>query len=134
MSSSSNNNINLSDKNDYEENSEHFINNNNLEKSKLSNSINKKIVMPPKLNLNINLNVANKINSLGSVEDTSGSKDSCNNANSNKDINLELPKKGNKNENNDIDNDNDDLLEEDEDDKDLIPDNIALINNNRTKT
>ena len=30
--------------------------------------------MPPKLNLNINLNIANKINSIGSVEDTSGSK------------------------------------------------------------
>ena len=60
--SSSNNNINLnlnslSEKNYYEGFSENFFNNNNLEKSNLSNSINKKAVMPPKLNLNINLNI-----------------------------------------------------------------------------
>ena len=87
-SSSSNNNINLNLSNNinnninnlnerniyYEGFSENFINNNNLEKSNLSNSVNKKAVMPPKLNLNINLNIANKINSIGSVEDTSGSK------------------------------------------------------------
>ena len=93
--------------------------------------------MPPKLNLNINLNIANKINSIGSVEDTSGSKRSLSvvtpkedNKNNNININNNVMqnannksnnlKKENKNDNIDLDKD-DDFLEEDEDDLDLIP-------------
>ena len=94
-SSSSNNNINLNEKNYYEGFSENFTNNNNLEKSNLSNSINKNAIMPPKLNLNINLNIANKINSIGSVEDTSGSKRS---------LSVVTPKEDNKNNNININN------------------------------
>ena len=137
VSSSSNNNINLNEKNYYEGFSENFTNNNNLEKSNLSNSINKNAIMPPKLNLNINLNIANKINSIGSVEDTSGSKRSLSvvtpkedNKNNNININNNVMqnannksnnlKKENKNDNIDLDKD-DDFLEEDEDDLDLIP-------------
>ena len=160
-SSSSNNNINLNLSNNinnninnlnerniyYEGFSENFINNNNLEKSNLSNSVNKKAVMPPKLNLNINLNIANKINSIGSVEDTSGSKRSIsaatpkeenkNNANGN---NNQIPTKLNinlKNENkdnNDLRDKDDDFLEEDEDDLDLIPYNDPLINKEKEKS
>ena len=135
--SSSNNNINLSEKNYYEGFSENFINNNNLEKSNLSNSINKNAVMPPKLNLNLNLNITNKINSIGSVEDTSGSKRSISAAtpkedNKNNNINngnnlipnmankLNNLKKDNKNDIIDLDKEAE-FLEEDEDDLDLIP-------------
>ena len=156
--SSSNNNINLnlnslSEKNYYEGFSENFFNNNNLEKSNLSNSINKKAVMPPKLNLNINLNIANKINSIGSVEDTSGSKRSkeegknnnniCNGNNNNiipnignkLNINLKNENKENNNENNnDLIDKDDDFLEEDEDDLDLIPYNDPLINKDKEKS
>ena len=62
------NNINFND---------NFSNNNNLEKSNLSNSImkNKNIVMPPKLNLNLNIN-GNKIMEINSLEDNSNSKSS----------------------------------------------------------
>ena len=154
--SSSNNNINLnlnslSEKNYYEGFSENFFNNNNLEKSNLSNSINKKAVMPPKLNLNINLNIANKINSIGSVEDTSGSKRSkeesknnnISNGNNNiisnignkLNINLKNENKENNNENNnDLIDKDDDFLEEDEDDLDLIPYNDPLINKDKEKS
>ena len=166
ISSSSNNNLNLnlnslSEKNYYEGFSENFINNNNLEKSNLSNSINKKAVMPPKLNLNINLNIANKINSIGSVEDTSGSKRSIggatpkeekhnnnlgnniSNGNNNAiniipnklNINLKNENKENNNENNnDLIDKDDDFLEEDEDDLDLIPYNDPLINKEKEKS
>ena len=159
--SSSNNNINLnlnnlSEKNYYEGFSENFINNNNLEKSNLSNSVNKKAVMPPKLNLNINLNIANKINSIGSVEDTSGSKRSVgtatpNEENKNNNVNngnnYAIPNNGNKlninfrnenkennNENNDLNVKDEDFLEEDEDDLDLIPYNDPLINKDKEKS
>ena len=154
--SSSNNNINLnlnslSEKNYYEGFSENFFNNNNLEKSNLSNSINKKAVMPPKLNLNINLNIANKINSIGSVEDTSGSKRSkeesknnnISNGNNNMipnignklNINLKNENKENNNENNnDLIDKDDDFLEEDEDDLDLIPYNDPLIIKDKEKS
>jgi len=155
--SSSNNNINLnlnslSEKNYYEGFSENFFNNNNLEKSNLSNSINKKAVMPPKLNLNINLNIANKINSIGSVEDTSGSKRSkeegknnnISNGNNNNiipnignklNINLKNENKENNNENNnDLIDKDDDFLEEDEDDLDLIPYNDPLIIKDKEKS
>ena len=154
--SSSNNNINLnlnslSEKNYYEGFSENFFNNNNLEKSNLSNSINKKAVMPPKLNLNINLNIANKINSIGSVEDTSGSKRSkeegknnnISNGNNNiipnigkkLNINLKNENKENSNENNnDLIDKDDDFLEEDEDDLDLIPYNDPLIIKDKEKS
>ena len=153
--SSSNNNIslnlgNLNEKNYYEGFSENFINNNNLEKSNLSNSVNKKVVMPPKLNLNINLNIANKINSIGSVEDTSGSKRSVgaltskeenknNNINIGSNSNNVLPNVGNKlninlkNDNKENNNEEDDFLEEDEDDLDLIPYNDVLINKEKEK-
>ena len=154
--SSSNNNIslnlgNLNEKNYYEGFSENFINNNNLEKSNLSNSVNKKVVMPPKLNLNINLNIANKINSIGSVEDTSGSKRSVGaltskEENKNNNINIGssnsnnvLPNVGNKlninlkNDNKENNNEEDDFLEEDEDDLDLIPYNDVLINKEKEK-
>ena len=158
LSSSSNNNLNLnlnslSEKNNYEGFSGNFINNNNLEKSNLSNSVNKKEVMIPKLNLNINLNIANKINSIGSVEDNSGSKRSVggatpkeeknnlgnniSNGNSNT-VNI-IPNKLNINlknenkENNDLDKD-DEFLEEDDDDLDLIPYNEALINKDKEKS
>ena len=153
--SSSNNNIslnlgNLNEKNYYEGFSENFINNNNLEKSNLSNSVNKKVVMPPKLNLNINLNIANKINSIGSVEDTSGSKRSVgaltskeenknNNLNVGSNSNNVLPNVGNKlninlkNDNKENNNEEDDFLEEDEDDLDLIPYNDVLINKEKEK-
>jgi len=162
VSSSSNNNLNLnlnslSEKNYYEGFSENFINNNNLEKSNLSNSVNKKAVMPPKLNLNINLNIANKINSIGSVEDTSGSKRSIGGAtpkeekqnnnlgnnisNGNNNTTNIIPNKLNINlknenkENNDlIDKDEDFLEEEDDDDLDLIPYNEALINKDKEKS
>ena len=62
-----------------------FGNNNNLEKSNLSNSNNKnnKVVMPPKLNLNINLNEKNLINS---IEDTSNSKSSFRSPSTSKDV------------------------------------------------
>ena len=56
--------------------SNNFGNNNNLEKSNLSNSTmknNKNIVMPPKLNLNLNIN-ENKLFAINSLEDTSNSK------------------------------------------------------------
>ena len=159
--SSSNNNINLNlnnlrEKNYYEGFSENFINNNNLEKSNLSNSINKKAVMPPKLNLNINLNIANKINSIGSVEDTSGSKRSIgaatpkeenknnnlNNGNNNSvpnignnlNINLNKENINDNNNNNDLMDKDDDFLEEDEDDLDLIPYNDPLINKDKEKS
>ena len=166
VSTSSNNlNLNLNnlnDKNYCDGISEDFINNNNLEKSNLSNSINKKAVMPPRLNLNINLNIANKINSIGSVEDTSGSKRlvnavtskeenknnntviSPNNKNDNNtglniannlninDINLKNENKENK-ENNDLLDKDEDFLEEDEDDLDLIPYNDPLINKDKEK-
>jgi protein-tyrosine phosphatase len=154
VSSSSNNNINLNsnnlnEKNYYDGFSENFINNNNLEKfekSNLSNSINKKAVMPPKLNLNINFNIANKINSIGSVDDTSGSKRSINaatpneeNKNNNGNNNaLNLPNKLNINlnkENNDIlEKDDDDFLDEDDEDLDLIPYNDPLINKEKDKS
>ena len=103
--------------------------------------------MPPKLNLNINLNIANKINSIGSVEDTSGSKRSIsaatpkeenkNNANGNNNqiptkLNINL-KNENKDNNNLMDKD-DDFLEEDEDDLDLIPYNDPLINKEKEKS
>ena len=58
--------------------SNNFGNNNNLEKSNLSNSTmknNKNIVMPPKLNLNLNIN-ENKLFAINSLEDTSNSKSS----------------------------------------------------------
>ena len=160
--SSSSNNINLNlgnlnEKNYYEGFSENFINNNNLEKSNLSNSVNKKAVMPPKLNLNINLNIANKINSIGSVEDTSGSKRSVGavtpkeeNKNNNLNLNLNnngsnsnnvLPNIGNKlninnlkSDNKENNNEDDDFLEEDEDDLDLIPYNDVLINKDKEKS
>ena len=158
VSSSSNNNINLNlngvnEKNYYEGFSENFMNNNNLEKSNLSNSINKKAVMPPKLNLNINLNVANKINSIGSVDDTSGSKRSIsaatpkeenknNNGNNNA---INIPNKLNiniKNENENENKDNNDLLDKDDDflddeddeDLDLIPYDDPLLNKEKDKS
>ena len=54
VSTSSKNNLCIIDeKNYYDGFSENFRNNNNLEKSNLSNSIYKNVVMPPKLNLNI---------------------------------------------------------------------------------
>ena len=146
-----NNNINLKEKNYYEGFSENFINNNNLEKSNLSNSVNvnKKAVMPPKLNLNINLNIANKINSIGSVEDTSGSKRSVNATSPNKenknnkngninipkiDNNLNINLKNENKENNDNMDKDDDFLEEDEDDLDLIPYNDPLFNKEKEKS
>ena len=158
VSSSSNNNLNLNlnninEKNYYEGYSENFMNNNNLEKSNLSNSINKKAVMPPKLNLNINLNVANKINSIGSVDDTSGSKRSLgavtpneenknNNGNNNA---INIPNKLNiniKNENENENKDNNDLLDKDDDflddeddeDLDLIPYDDPLLNKEKDKS
>ena len=122
----------------------------------MSNSVNKKAVRPPKLNLNINLNIANKINSIGSVEDTSGSKRSVgtatpneenknnnvNNGNNNAiqnngnklNINLKNENKENNNENNDLNVKDDDFLEEDEDDLDLIPYNDPLINKDKEKS
>ena len=91
--------------------------------------------MPPKLNLNINLSIANKINSIGSVEDTSGSKRSVGavtpkEENKNNNLNLNngsnsnnvLPNIGNKlninfkGDNKENNNEDDDFLEEDEDD------------------
>ena len=76
---SSNNNINFNYNNiDLNELSNNFSNNNNLEKSNLSNSTmknNKNIVMPPKLNLNLNIN-ENKLFAINSLEDTSNSKSS----------------------------------------------------------
>ena len=156
VSSSSNNNLNLNlnninEKNYYEGFSENFMNNNNLEKSNLSNSINKNSVMPPKLNLNINLNVANKINSIGSVDDTSGSKRSLsavtpneenknNNGNNNA---INMPNKldiniKNENENKDnndlLDKDEDFLDDEDDEDLDLIPYDDPLLNKEKDKS
>lgn len=105
--------------------------------------------MPPKLNLNINFNIANKINSIGSVDDTSGSKRSINaatpneeNKNNNGNNNaLNLPNKLNINlnnenkENNDIlEKDDDDFLDEDDEDLDLIPYNDPLINKEKDKS
>ena len=156
VSSSSNNNLNLNlnnihEKNYYDGFSENFMNNNNLEKSNLSNSINKKAVMPPKLNLNINLNVANKINSIGSVDDTSGSKRSLSavtpneeNKNSNGNNNaINMPNKldiniKNENENKDnndlLDKDDDFLDGEDDEDLDLIPYDDPLLNKEKDKS
>ena len=70
-----NNNINNIDLNELSNN---FSKNNNLEKSNLSNSTmknNKNIVMPPKLNLNLNIS-GNKLIGINSLEDTSNSKSS----------------------------------------------------------
>ena len=76
---SSNNNINFNYNNiDLNELSNNFSKNNNLEKSNLSNSTmknNKNIVMPPKLNLNLNIS-GNKLIGINSLEDTSNSKSS----------------------------------------------------------
>ena len=153
VSSSSNNNLNINlnninEKNYYEGFSENFMNNNNLEKSNLSNSINKKAVMPPKLNLNINLNVANKINSIGSVDDTSGSKRSIsaatpkeenkNNNGNNNAINipnkLNINLKNENKDNNDILDKDDDFLGEDDEDLDLIPYDDPLLNKEKDKS
>ena len=73
-----NNNINNLNNIDLNDLSNNFSNNNNLEKSNLSNSTmknNKNIVMPPKLNLNLNIN-ENKLFAINSLEDTSNSKSS----------------------------------------------------------
>ena len=79
---SSNNNININLNNNINNlnniDLNEFSNNNNLEKSNLSNSTmknNKNIVMPPKLNLNLNI-TGNKIMGINSLEDTSNSKSS----------------------------------------------------------
>lgn len=74
----SNNNINNLNNIDLNELSNNFSKNNNLEKSNLSNSTmknNKNIVMPPKLNLNLNIS-GNKLIGINSLEDTSNSKSS----------------------------------------------------------
>ena len=153
VSTSSKNNLCIIDeKNYYNGFSENFRNNNNLEKSNLSNSINKNVVMPPKLNLNI----ANKINSIGSVDDTSGSKRTGSAANSKEEnksssnniggVNKQkgnnfIPsisyqinnlKEGNKNDYNDLDNEDEECLEDDDQDLDLIPTNKALINKDKS--
>ena len=73
-----NNNINNLNNIDLNELSNNFSKNNNLEKSNLSNSTmknNKNIVMPPKLNLNLNIS-GNKLIGINSLEDTSNSKSS----------------------------------------------------------
>ena len=73
-----NNNINNLNNIDLNDLSNNFSNNNNLEKSNLSNSTmknNKNIVMPPKLNLNLNIS-GNKLIGINSLEDTSNSKSS----------------------------------------------------------
>ena len=65
---------------DLDELPNNYSNNNNLEKSNLSNSTmknNKNIVMPPKLNLNLNI-TGNKL-MINSLEDTSNSKSSVRN-------------------------------------------------------
>ncbi len=150
---SSNNNINFNYNNiDLNELSNNFSNNNNLEKSNLSNSTmknNKNIVMPPKLNLNLNIN-ENKLFSINSLEDTSNSKSSLrmptskeenknelingpnsnnNNINKNNDQQKQTNNNMNKkdrNENNKLNNE-EYIEEEDEDDEDL--DLISSTNN-----
>ena len=146
FTSSSNNNINIDEKNYYNGFSENFSsNNNNLEKSNLSNSVNmnKNAVMPPKLNLNINFGLANKINSRGSVDENSSSKRTISapskedNKNYLNNLTKNINNKTNninsegQNQNNDIEN-NDDLLEVDEQDIDLVPINEALINKDKS--
>ena len=146
FTSSSNNNINIDEKNYYNGFSENFSsNNNNLEKSNLSNSVNmnKNAVMPPKLNLNINFGLANKINSRGSVDENSSSKRTISapskedNKNYLNNLTKNINNKTNninsegQNQNNDIEN-NDDLLEVDEQDIDLVPINESLINKNKS--
>ena len=145
-----NNNINLNNI-DLNELSNNFANNNNLEKSNLSNSTmknNKNIVMPPKLNLNLNIS-GNKLIGINSLEDTSNSKSSLRmptskEENKKEEINInnninrqnnELQKQANdnnvnnkkeKNENNKL-NEEEYIEEEDEDDDDL--DLISSTNN-----
>ena len=146
FTSSSNNNINIDEKNYYNGFSENFSsNNNNLEKSNLSNSVNmnKNAVMPPKLNLNINFGLANKINSRGSVDENSSSKRTISapskedNKNYLNNLTKNINNKTNninsegQNQNNDIEN-NDDLLEVDEQDIDLVPINESLINKDKS--
>ena len=151
---SSNNNINLNNNINILSNIDlnEFSNNNNLEKSNLSNSTmknNKNIVMPPKLNLNLNI-TGNKIIGINSLEDTSNSKSSLrmpsskeenkkdeiiNGLNSINKLNNEQQKLKNeitinnkKNENNNKGlNDEEYIEEEDEDDEDL--DFISSANN-----
>ena len=145
-----NNNINLNNI-DLNELSNNFANNNNLEKSNLSNSTmknNKNIVMPPKLNLNLNIS-GNKLIGINSLEDTSNSKSSLRmptskEENRKEEINInnninrqdnELQKQANdinvnnkkeKNDNNKL-NEEEYIEEEDEDDDDL--DLISSTNN-----
>ena len=144
----SNNISNLNNLNNIDFN-DNFGNNNNLEKSNLSNSImknSKNIVMPPKLNLNLNIN-GNKIVEINSLEDNSNSKSSLsitskeekkdeliNGLNLNKQNNEQQKslntnnnkKEKSENENNKL-NEEEYLEEEDEDDEDL--DLISSTNN-----
>ena len=148
----SNNNIsNLNNLNNIDFN-DNFGNNNNLEKSNLSNSImknNKNIVMPPKLNLNLNIN-GNKIVEINSLEDNSNSKSSLSitskeekkdelmnglnlnkqNNEQQKSLNTNNKKEKSENENNKL-NEEEYLEEEDEDDEDL--DLISSTNNDALK-
>ena len=146
-----NNNINNLNNIDLNELSNNFVNNNNLEKSNLSNSTmknNKNIVMPPKLNLNLNIS-GNKLIGINSLEDTSNSKSSLRmptskEENKKEEINInnninkqnnELQKQANdinvnnkkeKNESNKL-NEEEYIEEDDEDDDDL--DLISSTNN-----
>ena len=153
-----NNNINNFNNIDLNELSNNFSNNNNMEKSNLSNSTmknNKNIVMPPKLNLNLNIS-GNQLIGINSLEDTSNSKSSLrmpsskeenkrddliNGLNSNNNIskqNNEQKKQANdininnkkeKNDNNKLNEDEYIEEEDDEDDDlDLNTNNDLLIN------
>ena len=140
-----NNNINNLNNIDLNELSNNFGNNNNLEKSNLSNSTkknNKNIVMPPKLNLNLNL-AGNKLIPINSVEDTSNSKSSLRMPTSNEESKKEessnalcsvnnnkqnnepqqqinnLENKNEKNDNKNKSNEEEYLEEDEEDDEDL---------------
>ena len=148
-----NNNINNLNNIDLNELSNNFSNNNNLEKSNLSNSImknNKNIVMPPKLNLNLNIS-GNQIISINSLEDTSNSKSSLrmpsskeenkkdeliNGLNSNNNLNKQINEQqkqandinaNNKKEKSDNNKLNEDEYVEEEDDED---DDLDLNTNN----
>ena len=152
-----NNNINNFNNIDLNELSNNFSNNNNMEKSNLSNSTmknNKNIVMPPKLNLNLNIS-GNQLIGINSLEDTSNSKSSLrmpsskeenkrddliNGLNSNNNINKQNNEQqkqandiniNNKKEKNDNKLNEDEYIEEEDDeddDLDLNTNNDLLIN------